>query len=123
MNPAARRRNPFSAMGTSCGSVRRGELRTRKSGSSVSIRSEMAESLTLDLSPRTALITGGSRGIGRAAAELLARAGARVAINYRRDESAANSLVRDIRASGGEAMALAGDVAEAEQARQLVRDV
>jgi len=83
----------------------------------------MAESLTLDLAPRTALITGGSRGIGRAAAEFLARAGARVAINYRRDEAAANGLVREIRAAGGEAMALAGDVADADQARQLVRDV
>ena len=83
----------------------------------------MAESFTIDLSPRTALITGGSRGIGRAAADLLARAGARVAINYVRDEAAANAAVREIRAAGGEAMALAGDVAEPDQARQLVRDV
>ena len=80
----------------------------------------MAGSFTIDLAPRTALITGGSRGIGRATAELLAQAGARVAINYLRDEAAANGAVREIRAAGGEAMALAGDVAEA---RQLVRDV
>ena len=73
----------------------------------------MPESFTIDLSPRTALITGGSRGIGRAAADLLARAGARVAINYVRDEAAANAAVREIRAAGGEAMALAGDVARA----------
>ena len=83
----------------------------------------MSESFTIDLSPRTALITGGSRGIGRAAADLLARAGARVAINYVRDEAAANTAVREIRAAGGEAMALAGDVAQPDQARQLVRDV
>ena len=83
----------------------------------------MSESFTIDLSPRTALITGGSRGIGRAAADLLARAGARVAINYVRDEAAANAAVREIRAAGGEAMALAGDVSQPEQARQLVRDV
>jgi 3-oxoacyl-[acyl-carrier protein] reductase len=83
----------------------------------------MAESFTLDLSPRTALITGGSRGIGRAAADLLARAGARVAINYRHNEAAANAAVREIRAAGGEAMALAGDISEPEQARQIVRDV
>jgi len=83
----------------------------------------MADSFNIDLAPRTALITGGSRGIGRATAELLARAGARVAVNYLRDEAAANGLVREIRAAGGEVMALAGDVAQVGEARQLVRDV
>ncbi len=83
----------------------------------------MAESFKIDLAGRTALITGGSRGIGRAAADLLARAGARVAINYVRDEAAANGAVREIRAAGGEAMALAGDVSDETVARQLVRDV
>lgn len=83
----------------------------------------MPDSFTIDLTPRTALITGGSRGIGRAAADLLARAGARVAINYRSDEASANAAVQEIRAAGGEAMALAGDVSQPEQARQLVRDV
>jgi len=83
----------------------------------------MADGFAIDLSPRTALITGGSRGIGRAVAELLARAGARVAINYVRDEAAANGAVRAIREAGGEAMALAGDVSRPDEARQLVRDV
>jgi 3-oxoacyl-[acyl-carrier protein] reductase len=83
----------------------------------------MAESFKIDLAGRTALITGGSRGIGRATADLLARAGARVAINYLRDEAAANGAVREIRAAGGEAMALAGDVSDETVARQLVRDV
>jgi len=83
----------------------------------------MAGSFTIDLTPRTALITGGSRGIGRATADLLARAGARVALNYVRDEAAVNAAVREIRAAGGEAMALAGDVGDAAAARQLVRDV
>ena len=83
----------------------------------------MAGSFTIDLAPRTALVTGGSRGIGRATAELLARAGARVAINYARDEGSANGAVREIRAAGGEAIALAGDVSQVEEARQLVRDV
>ena len=83
----------------------------------------MAGSFTIDLAPRTALITGGSRGIGRATADLLARAGARVALNYVRDEASVNAAVREIRAAGGEAMALAGDVGDAATARQLVRDV
>ncbi|MEP6994803.1 MAG: SDR family NAD(P)-dependent oxidoreductase [Acidobacteriota bacterium] len=83
----------------------------------------MADRFTIDLAPRTALITGGSRGIGRAAADLLARAGARVAINYRSDEASANAAVKEIRAAGGEAMALAGDVSQPAQAQQLVRDV
>jgi len=79
--------------------------------------------LGLDLAPRAALVTGGSRGIGAAVARLLARAGARVAVNYARRERPANDLVREIRDAGGEAMALAGDVSSPEQARQLVRDV
>ena len=83
----------------------------------------MAGSFTIDLAPRTALITGGSRGIGRATASLLAQAGARVALNYVRDEAAANGAVREIRAAGGEAMALAGNVGDVAEARQLVRDV
>ena len=83
----------------------------------------MAESFKIDLAGRTALITGGSRGIGRATADLLARAGARVAINYARDEAAANGAVREIRGAGGEAMALAGDLSDETVARQLVRDV
>jgi 3-oxoacyl-[acyl-carrier protein] reductase len=83
----------------------------------------LPDSFTIDLTPRTALVTGGSRGIGRAAAHLLARAGARVAINYRSDEASANAAVQEIRAAGGEAMALAGDVSQPDQARQLVRDV
>jgi 3-oxoacyl-[acyl-carrier protein] reductase len=83
----------------------------------------LTDRFTIDLAPRTALITGGSRGIGRAVADVLARAGARVAINYRKDEASANAAVREIRAAGDEAMAVAGDVSNPEQARQLVRDV
>jgi 3-oxoacyl-[acyl-carrier protein] reductase len=79
-------------------------------------------SFILDLAPRTALVTGGSRGIGLAAAQLLARAGARVAINYRKDETAARRAVETIRASGGEAVALKADVSRLEEARKLVED-
>ena len=83
----------------------------------------MAESFSLDLQSRAALVTGGSRGIGRAAALLLARAGARVAVTYFSNEAAANSLVKEVRAMGGEAMALAADVSRPDHARQAVRDV
>ena len=83
----------------------------------------MGNRFILDLTPQTALVTGGSRGIGRAVAERLASAGARVAVNYTRREESANALVREIRAAGGEAMAVAGDVSRPEEARQLVRDV
>ncbi len=79
--------------------------------------------VSIDLSPRTALVTGGSRGIGRATAELLAEAGAKVAVNYRKDDRRAEDFVRQVRSAGGEALALAGDVSQPEEARQLVRDV
>ena len=80
-------------------------------------------SVAIDLSSTTALITGGSRGIGRATALLLARAGARVAVSYHREARSANELVSAVRELGGEAMALGGDVADPAEARQLVRDV
>jgi 3-oxoacyl-[acyl-carrier protein] reductase len=83
----------------------------------------LAESFSLDLQSRAALVTGGSRGIGRAAALLLARTGARVAVTYLSNEAAANSLVKEIRALGGEAMALAADLSRPDHARQAVRDV
>jgi 3-oxoacyl-[acyl-carrier protein] reductase len=83
----------------------------------------MAASLAIDLSGRTALVTGGSRGIGRAVAELLGRAGARVAVAYRLDAEAANLVAREVGSAGGEAKAIAADVSDPEEARRLVRDV
>jgi 3-oxoacyl-[acyl-carrier protein] reductase len=77
----------------------------------------------IDLSGRTALVTGGSRGIGRAVAELLGRAGARVAVAYRSDAEAANLVAREVSSAGGEAKAIAADVSDPEEARRLVRDV
>lgn len=54
----------------------------------------------IDLSGRTALVTGGSRGIGRAVAVMLARAGARVGIAYRRDRNAAERTLKDLAEAG-----------------------
>lgn len=57
------------------------------------------------------IVTGGSRGIGAATAQLAARRGWRVAVNYARDEAAAASVVLQIEAEGGEAFAIQADMA------------
>ena len=62
---------------------------------------------------QVALVTGGSRGIGRAAAGAFARAGVKVAITYRSRQPEAESLVEEVSRAGGEAMALQADFAEA----------
>jgi 3-oxoacyl-[acyl-carrier protein] reductase len=66
------------------------------------------------LSGKTALVTGASRGIGRACAAALARAGARVIVHYGKAEAEADSLVADIRSAGGTADAVQGDMASAD---------
>lgn len=58
------------------------------------------------LAGKTALVTGGSRGIGRGIAERLAREGARVAVHYGGNETAAKETVTAIEAAGGEAFAI-----------------
>src|SRR5437016_14650301 len=60
---------------------------------------------------KTILVTGGSRGIGRAACLLAARRGWSVGVNYLKDRTAAQSVIIEAERSGGKAVALAGDVA------------
>ena len=69
------------------------------------------------------LVTGGSRGIGAATALLAARKGFSVAVNYTRNEAAAQEVVRTIRAAGGRADALQGDVADEAQVLNLFAQV
>lgn len=76
-----------------------------------------------DLSGKTALVTGGSRGIGSAAAELLARQGARVILTYVRDAEAAQRTVQSIEAAGGRAEAEKLDTASFAQTEATVAEL
>jgi NAD(P)-dependent dehydrogenase (short-subunit alcohol dehydrogenase family) len=67
------------------------------------------------LDGRVAIVTGGSRGIGRGIALELAASGAAVAVNFRRDEAAAADTVRAIEAAGGRAKAIQASVTDLDQ--------
>ena len=73
------------------------------------------------LEGKIAVVTGASRGIGRAIAEDLAANGAKVVINYNASADAAAEVVAGIEANGGEAMAVQADVGDFEQAQTLVK--
>lgn len=72
-----------------------------------------------DLTGKVAIVTGSSRGIGRASAELLARMGAKVVVSSRSEEACA-PVVEAIRAEGGQAMAIACHIGHREQLQALV---
>ncbi len=75
------------------------------------------------LDGKVALVTGASRGIGRAIAIELAKEGAKVAINYQRNQAMAEEVADAIRANGGECMLDQADVADPEDARRMVTKV
>ncbi|CAM4419124.1 3-oxoacyl-[acyl-carrier-protein] reductase [Paenibacillus typhae] len=75
------------------------------------------------LKGQTALVTGGSRGIGRSIALALAEHGVKVAVNYSGSEAAAQETVARIAELGSEGIALKGNVGSSEQAENLVKEV
>src|SRR5882724_3953346 len=75
---------------------------------------------SVSLKDRVALVTGGSRGIGRAAVECFVKLGANVIVNYVRDEKAASGVVSEAEARGVGAHAVQADVSDPAQAQRLV---
>ena len=73
------------------------------------------------LKDQVAVVTGASRGIGQAAALELAQQGAKVIVNYARSSEAAEATVQEIKAAGGEAIAIQADVSQTEQVDNLIK--
>jgi 3-oxoacyl-[acyl-carrier protein] reductase len=75
------------------------------------------------LSGKTALVTGASRGIGRATALALAKAGAQTLVHYGRGKEEAEAVVQEIRGAGGRAEALSADLSRADGPQALAKQV
>lgn len=76
-----------------------------------------------ELVEKVALVTGASRGLGRAIAARLAAMGARVAVNFLNSEQQALSLVQEIESHGGEAMAIKADVADSRAVKAMIESI
>ena len=72
---------------------------------------------------RTALVTGGSRGIGRSTCLMLAASGARVAINFANNKDAANETLRMVKELGAEGMIIQADVSSEKDVNNMVKNV
>ena len=72
---------------------------------------------------KVALVTGASRGIGRACAIKLGEAGYKVAVNYNSNEAAANEVVEKIKAAGSEAVAIKANVSDLAEVKTMMREV
>src|SRR5690349_21645728 len=82
-----------------------------------------AEPTSQLLAGRVALVTGGSRGLGRAIVRVLAREGAAVAFNYVKADAEAEAALAELRVSGGRAWAFKGSVLDKEALAAMVRTV
>jgi 3-oxoacyl-[acyl-carrier protein] reductase len=82
----------------------------------------MSDSASLSLEGRVAVVTGASRGIGKAIAIELSVRGAAVMVNYNRSSQDAETVVAEINASGGKAAAFMADVSDFEQAGRLIKE-
>jgi NAD(P)-dependent dehydrogenase (short-subunit alcohol dehydrogenase family) len=92
----------------------------------MSVQAHQTAKETIMLSGKTALVTGASRGMGRASALALAAAGAQVLVHYGRGAKEADGVVAEIRKAGGRADAIAADLATADgphKLAKLARDV
>ena len=79
--------------------------------------------MTDEFKERVALVTGGSRGIGRACCLRLAQAGAKVAINYRSNAQAAQETVALVQQARGSALSVQADVSDADQVGAMITKV
>lgn len=79
--------------------------------------------MNIQLNGKIALVTGASGGIGQGIAIMLAKSGAKVAVNYLNNEAGANETVAQIEAAGGEGKAFRADVTKVEEVERLVAEV
>src|SRR5207245_11112469 len=105
-----------------CNFVQRPYVLISRDIASTKTQSEISMT-TATLQGRTALVTGGSRGIGAAISKALAQAGAAVAINYRERAGEANRLVEIIAKAGGRAVAIPADVSQTPDVANMVARV